>query len=195
MANVDNPQGLVYQYTKGKSKPQEAELCYVAASYGSIVGPNAPVKFAGTTQDNVLGHDQVPVVELCAEGDEIAGVVHRVDVPNGDLSSTQYIPASTGGAVWAHIGPEHVYMAQEDSVGGALASGATKGCIDIEPLAATATTVNDQTELKSSTFSAAASHPLRIEGLYQDKKNAVGTNAKWLVSINEYQLADSSVGV
>lgn len=190
MANVDRPGGFVPvgHVITGSYNGQSREY-KVASSYGTALGVGDPVKYSGTG-DSVTG---LPTVERAAAGDKMVGVIvgFKVDPAVAATIHPGYLPASTGGTVLVCDDPWVIYEVQEDSDSGNIAITAIGEFADHVVTAGVSTTTGrSNVELDSS--DAGTGDGWRILGLVQRPDNAVGTNAKWLVLMNEHVWRDGT---
>jgi hypothetical protein len=127
------------------------------------------------------------------------GVVVDRAVPNTEHPG--YLPASTAGNVLVCVGKDVLYEIQED---GNMASGGARTVIgsngDIVAGAGSTTTGRSAHELDSSDVTTndttPASAQLRvIDYVHNETNDPLLSNAKWIVMINEHQLAEGGIGL
>lgn len=185
MANVDRVNGLrPVAHRNGAPYTGAANRYYVPSSDGTAIFVGDAVKSAGSADS-----DGVPSVAQAAAGDAIRGVVVGVEPVTDE--STSYRAASTERYVFVADDPDLVFEVQEDSVGGDLAATDVGSNADIVVGSGSTTTGTSGMELDSSTAATTAAQ-LRILGLAQRADNEIGTNARWLVSINEHELTSTT---
>lgn len=189
MANVDSPFGARPVYN-GNGSPWNGatQLCAIAAGDATATFVGDWVKLAGSA-DSTTG---VPTVVQAAAGDALYGVIVGFEPNLSDLT-LNYRAAST--LRYCHVCTDRdaIYVMQEDSVGNNLAVTEVGLSTDIVVGSGNTTSGKSAMELDSSDTATAAGQ-LRIMGLYRSADNEIGTNAKWLVRINESQLdADTDV--
>jgi hypothetical protein len=131
----------------------------------------------------------VPTVIQAAAGDTLRGVI--VSVRPVTSASTPYREASTTRYVQVADDPDLVFEIQEDAVGGALAATEVGENADLVVAAGSAYTGRSGMQLDSSDHKTATAQ-LRILGFVQRPDNAIGANAKVLVSINEHELKSTT---
>lgn len=177
MANVDSVTG--FRELRGSVDEKYHQRYNVSSAYATAIAPGMAVRLNGTSNADGVGQ----VEALPAGGTNGLGVVIGVETPNWADLTKNYIPASTGGFVIVNTDPRTHYVVQEDSDGGALAATHVGQLIDLIDAGASAFGVAGQ-EIDSSTVG--ASGQFKIVGLYQSPDNAIGTNAKWVVTFAEH---------
>lgn len=193
MANSDKPNGL--RLIHGTARPDSFRKCAVNASYGTALAVGMPVKSAGTlnvesgTAAKNARTNLLEVVATAAGDTNSVGVIVSIDANPDDLTK-KHIPASTGGVVTVCEDPFALYIAQEDSDGGALAAVDAGQLIDIIDAGVSATGVAG-VELDSSTKG--ASGQFQLLELHHGPNNEIGTNAKWIVRFAEHRLITDAV--
>lgn len=191
MANNDNARGLTLSRAQGSSgKSGGVSKYYVPATDGTAIYLGGLVKLAGSADA-----DGVPsVTGNVAAGNAVVGVVVGVEADTHD--STTYRAASTERYVLVADDPNELFEIQEDSVGAALA--ATDVGLNASLIGLTGgSTVNGRStmELDSSTAATTATLDLSIHRMALRADNEIGTNAKWLVRLNNHQYVDGATGV
>lgn len=186
MANSDSPRGLIPVGTLSGA-PLSFALVEMA-----VDSSNATAIFRG---DLVKLEDDGNAAPAAA-GDSAYGVCMGVVVDPAVAATIHpgYLPATTAGTILVAVGPDVLFEIQEDSDGGSLALTAVGSNVDIIAGAGSTTTGVSAHEIDSSTSTDAApgSAQLRIVGLVQREDNEVGTNAKWLVRLNENQITTAT---
>lgn len=193
MANVDAPFGL-RPVGSALGAPYTGKLtrCYIpstdtdAAAYiGSLV------KLTGTSNEGY------PVVTAnVATTNAVFGVVVSVVPETAD--STIYRENSTSRYVMVCTDPNALFVVQEDSTGGALAAGAVGATCQLTGFTSGSTVTGlSAIEIDSSELSETSDtdDDVRIVGLYQAPDNEIGTNARWIVRLNNHQMINAGVGV
>lgn len=194
MANADTPFGLrPVRYLSGAPYNGAANKYYIPATdTDSAAYIGTVVKLTGTADA-----DGIAVVTAnVATTNPVVGVVVGVVPVTAD--SAIYRVNSTARYVWVADDPNLLFEVQEDSAGGALAAtavGATCQLVGFK--SGSAVTGLSAIELDSSEISETtdADDYVRIIGLVQRPDNAIGTNAKWLVRLNNHQYINAAVGV
>lgn len=185
MANSDAASGLrPVRHQSGAPYNGSANLYYVPSTDNTAIYIGDAVKSAGSGDAN-----GVPSVAQVAAGDTIRGVV--VGVKPVTAFSTVYREASTERYVYVADDPDLVFEVQEDSVGGALAATNIDNNADIVVGSGSAYTGRSGMELDSSSATTSTAQ-LRVIRLVPREDNAIGTNAKWEVMINEHELKSTS---
>lgn len=183
MANQDRPTGLTPARTlQGLAYNGQGDKFYIPATDATAVFIGDAVNLAGSADAN-----GVATIKRAAAGEPILGVVLGVEVNADDLTNN-YRLANTAAYVYVSTDPNLLYTMQEDGAGGALAAANTSNVIDLVAGAGSTISGRSGMEIDSST-AGTASGQLRLWGLVQADDNEFGTNAVWLVQINEHELA------
>lgn len=164
--------------------------CFIPATDSAAVAPGCAVKLAGSADA-----DGNPTVARVAAGDAIFGVVVGFEESPNFLEQT-HRTASTARYAFVYTDPDALYVIQEDAVGGALA--AVDVGLNADLIVGTVDTVSGVSGMMLDSNTKNATGQLKIVGLAQgyDEGNAFGaTYAKFLVKINEHQMANASTGV
>jgi hypothetical protein len=154
------------------------DMYYVPSSNGTALYVGDPVKLAGSADSA-----GVASIALCAATDTITGAI--VGFADATSMSAGYGAASTVRYVLVSHGQDVLYEIQEDGVGGAIAADDIGLNADIIVAAGSTYTKRSGVMLDTSTKQTTATLGLRICGLAQRPDNAIGTNAKVLVSLND----------
>lgn len=189
MANSDVARGLrPAQYPNGAPYNGQAEKFYVPSTDSTAIYIGDMVKLAGSADS-----DGIPSVQKASSTDVVVGVMVGVDSETRD--STIYRAADTETYIFVATDPALLYEIQEDSVGGALA--ATDVGLNANFIDAGGSTVTGLSgiELDSSTAATTATLDFQIRRLVKRADNEIGTNAKWLVRLNNHQYVDGATGV
>ena len=181
MANIDAPSGLrPVKHLDGSPYNGAFNRYYVPSSDSTAIFVGDAVVSAGSSDA-----DGVASVAQASAGGNVRGVVVGIE-PITD-ESTIYRAASTERYVYVADSPDLIFEVQEDSVGGDLAAANVGQNADIVVGSGSTAAGRSAMELDSSTATASAAQ-LRILGLSPKADNEIGTNAKWLVMINEHEL-------
>lgn len=181
MANVDAPRGgRPVKHLDGSPYNGAFNRYYVPSTDATAIFIGDAVKTAGSADA-----DGVATVAQAAAGDSIRGWVVGVEPETDD--SLSYRAASTARYVYVADAPDLIVEIQEDSDGGAVAVASVGLNADLVVGTGSTTTGTSAMELDSSTVTASSAQ-LRILGLSRRPDNATGTNAKWLVMVNEHEL-------
>lgn len=151
---------------------------------------------AGAAGVTVYGQDVegMPTIAQAAATDTLRGVVVGF-LPNQTNLEQRHRVSSQNRIALVVDSPNVIFEIQEDSVGGALAATAVGANVDVVVAAGNTTTGLSGMEIDSSGVeTSTTSAQLRILGMVKKPDNALGTNAKWLVVINEHELK-STTGV
>lgn len=182
MANTDRPTGLTPVRTlQGLDYNGQTDRFFIPATDGTAVFIGDAVNLAGSADA-----DGVATVKQAAAGETILGVVVGIDTNPSDLEKN-YRVASTAQYLLVSTDPFMLYAMQEDSAAGALAAANTGNVIDLVVGAGSVISGRSGMEIDSSNAGTTTGQ-LRLIGLVQAEDNAFGTNANWLVQINEHSL-------
>lgn len=179
MANGDVAFGLKpVRMLDGTPFTGSVDMFYLPSSVGTAAYVGDPVRFAGSADDA-----GVASVALCSATDTITGaIVGFADTASMELG---YGAASTARYPLVAHGQDLLFEIQEDSDGGALTAAEVGLNAQIIVAAGSAYTRQSGVELDSSSAAVTATHGLRIRQLASRPDNAIGTNANWLVSLND----------
>jgi hypothetical protein len=179
MANGDTAFGLKpVRMLDGSPFNGCVDVFYAPSTYATALFVGDPVKPAGSADSG-----GIMSVAACAAGDPILGaVVGFQDVASMELG---YGAASTARYPLVAHGQDILFEIQEDSDGGALAADDIGLNAAIIVAAGSTFRKLSGVELDTSTKNTTATLALRIRGLSQRPDNAIGANAKVLVSLNE----------
>jgi hypothetical protein len=181
MANSNAPTGFTpVRYKSGAPYNGAANVYYVPSSDGTALYIGDPVIIAGDGDT-----DGVPTATRATAGSagRITGVVVGFR-PSSTIVANGYRAASTAEYALVADDPDLVFECQEDAVGGALAAADIGFNADMVSGSGSATTHKSGFQLDTSTKATTATLQLRILGFVQRPDNAIGANAKVLVSIN-----------
>lgn len=178
MANTDTPFGLLpVRMADGSPFAACIDMFYVPSSDSTALYKGDPVNLAGSADSA-----GVASVKRAAASENILGAV--VGFADATSMSAGFRAASTAAYVLVAHGQDLLFEIQEDSVGGALAAADIGLNADIIVASANAYSKMSGVELDTSTKATTATLPLRIRGLAQRPDNAIGANAKVLVTLN-----------
>jgi len=183
MANTDTPNGLRLVGSLGVGPMAGAtQIAFIPATDATATFVGDPVKVAGSADA-----DGVPTVAQAAATNAIYGVITEF-LPDLDNKTRLHRAASTARYCKVCIDPNALYEIQEDSDGAALAATDVGNNASIVVGTGSTTTGASAVELDSSTAATTAALELKIIRLANRPDNAIGTNAKWIVKINNHQL-------
>jgi len=194
MANTDSPFGLIPRmYANGSPWNGKYNIYYIPVGNASAIFKGDVVKLASSASADGKYPD---IAQAAATDTTIVGVVIgfgtqpdlMFDINN---LTRNYCPALT--AMYAAVvdDPNVIFEAQEDSVGAALAITEVGENADIVVATGNTTTGQSAMEIDSSDHKTGTAQ-LRILRLADRPDNALGTNAKWLVKINEHVFASTT---
>lgn len=179
MPNGDLPGGLKpVRMLDGSPFNGCVDMFCLPSSVATAAFVGDPVKLAGSA--DAAG---VATIDLCAATDTITGAI--VGFADAASMTAGYGAASTTRYPLVAHGQDILFEIQEDSDGGALAVADIGLNADIVVAAGSTFTRRSGVELDTSTKATTATLGLRIRGLAQRPDNAIGTNAKVLVSLND----------
>jgi hypothetical protein len=189
MANPNTPYGIrPYAYMSGAPYNGAVRTYYVPAGNSTALYFGDPVLNITNSSDG----NGVQTVEIASAGasdyilGSFVGISNNAGVTTIPLlqSQTPYLPASTAAYIYVSDDPFLLYAVQEDSVGGALVSGASGRNANL--VAGSGSTVTNQSgwQLQSSSLETTNTGQMRIIQMLQEIDNAQGVNAKWLCKIN-----------
>jgi hypothetical protein len=187
MANTNAPFGLrPYSYMSGGPYNGAVRTYYVPVGNGTALYMGDPVMLVTNSSDG--NGVQTVGIASAGGGAQVLGAFQGISNSAGQAvitlqqSQPVYLPAATAAYVYVSDDPFLLYLIQEN---GGMVSGASGRNADL--VAGTGSTVTAQSgwQLNSATLQTTATLQLRMIQLLQQGDNAVGTNAKWLVKIND----------
>jgi|HubBroStandDraft_1064217.scaffolds.fasta_scaffold16794_2 hypothetical protein len=196
MANTNAPFGIrPYAYRSGAPYNGAVRTYYVPVGNATALYFGDPVVLITNSGDG----NGVQTVEIATAGSTsgisltyaILGSFQGISNNAGQTtipllqSATPYLPASTAAYIYVADDPTLLYIGQEDSVGGALASGAAGRNVSLVAGAGSTVTSQSGWQLQSSSLNTTALQ-FRLIQLLQESDNAQGTNARWLGFINNH---------
>jgi hypothetical protein len=200
MPNVSKPMGLTpVKYLNGADWDGRGNVYSVAAANATILSPGDPVTLTGTADAT----GKYPQIARTTPGAGNVGVLLAIGLnPNGpfvnpnDLTVMQK-PANAAPVYYALVcdSPDVIYEVQEDAVGGALAITAVGLNANIIYANPGTGVVVSAVLLDSSTAATTATLDCKILRLAPQINNALGTAAKWWVTLNNHILAPNTAGV
>lgn len=194
MANIDAAFGLKpVQHLDGSPWNGKVTMYLIPSADGSAVYVGDLVKKEGTvgagaagTVVNGIDVEGMPTAIVAGATDTtLLGVVVGF-LPNQSNLEQLHRAASTNRIALVCDSPDVVYEIQEDSVGNDLTAAQVGNNFDTAYTAGSSTTGRSAVELDSSDASGTATAQLRLLGLAKRPNNNIGSNAKWLVAINEH---------
>lgn len=189
MPNPNTPYGLqAVSYLNGAPYAGAARVYYVPVGNATALFFGDPLLGVTNSSDG----NGVPTMEIAAAaggtyvGGVFAGIANNAGQPTITVQQTQtpYLAAGQAAYIYVIDDPLVLFKIQEDSVGGAMVSGA--GGRNADLIAGTGSTVTGFSgwQLDSSTLQTTNTLQLRIIQALQEVDNAIGVNCKWLVKIN-----------
>jgi hypothetical protein len=197
MANSDAPFGAKpIGTTDGSDYHGKLRRIHFLAGTGNAIflGDFLAPEAGGADATGTMPSMQLATVSA---GNVIAGALTSLDpdfTDEGSLTQRHRTAstARTGQMAW---GKEVLYVMQEDSVGGSIAATSVGlNTTFVNTAGSTVTGISAQ-ELDSSEVATTATEQLRIHHLHEVAGNALGTNANWVVSINNSSDGNIVAGV
>jgi len=192
MANVDRPSGLIpVGHLDGSKWNGAVQMFLFDQSNAVYIGD--PVKSGGTAGAagvfvNGINCEGMPNADRAAAGNTLVGVVIAFTPLYNDQTVIHKAADSTKRIGLVVTGPDTVYEVQEDSVGNDIAVTQVGNNFDMITWAAGSTVSGVSiVELDSSDSSGTSTAQFRLLRLAPTVGNELGTNAKWLVYINEHE--------
>lgn len=189
MANANVPRGIQpYAYAWGAPWGGAVRTYYVPVGNATALYLGDPVQLVTNSSDG--NGVQTAEIATAAGGNYILGAFMGRSNNAGQAtipvlqSSRVYLPAGEAAYIYVSDDPFLLYWAQEDSVGGAMVSGASGRNVDLVAGAGNTGTAQSGWQLDSSTLAVTATFQMRIIELLQEVDNTIGVNAKWLTKIN-----------
>lgn len=179
MANANVAYGLKpVRMLDGSPFTGSVDMFYMPSSVATAAYVGDPVKLAGSA--DAAG---VASVDLCAATDTITGAI--VGFADATSMTAGYGAASTARYVLVAHGQDVLFEIQEDGVGGAIAAADIGLNAEIIVAAGSSYSKKSGVMLDTSTKATTVTLGLRIRGISQRPDNALDTNAKVLVSLND----------
>lgn len=191
MANSNAPSGLkAVRHKNGAPYSGSGSLYYVSSGNASIIAPGDPVVVTGTASS-----DGVPGVTLATagSGNRITGVV--IGRTNGDGTllhdDALALPAATEGWLLVEDDPDVVFEIQ---CSGSIAATDISTNANLKSGTASALGFSGW-EVDSTSFATGATLQLKVLRLVAREDNALGTNAKVEVMINQHTQTAATAGI
>lgn len=192
MANTDRPFGLIpVKHLDGSPFNGMVEMRLFDQSNAVYIGD--PVKSGGSAGAagvfvNGVNCEGMPNADRAAAGNTLLGVVIGFLPKQSDLTVLHKEATSTARIGLVVTAPDVVFEIQEDSVGNDIAVTQVNNNFDMVTWTAGNTTTGiSAIELDSSDVTGTSSAQFRLLELVSSPDNVLGTNAKWLVVINEHE--------
>lgn len=201
MANANRPSGLApYSYLNGSKWTGQAREYFIPSTDLVAYAIGDPVALAGSA--DAAGFAPTVALATAGTGNTILGVIvgTRGSVYGGAMVTpgsldTTIIPATktVGYYVMVADDPNIVFEVQEDSVGANLAI--TDVGTNVNLVSGTNNGYVSGWQLDSNPTATTATLQCQLLGLVPRPDNALGTNGKWLVRINNHQFKGGVLGV
>lgn len=180
MANADQPRGLI-PVASLTGTALATGIYFIPATDSTAMSVGDPVKYAGSADA-----DGVPTVTVATAGDACCGVIVGF-TPDKDYEDNTYRVASTARYAIVADDPNELFVVQEDSDGGALAATNVGQNATLIFGGTNTTTGASGVEIDSSTAATTATLQVKLIRLDRRPDNEIGTNADWVVKINNHQ--------
>lgn len=198
MANVDRPSGLSpVRFLSGASYNGQANLYYIPSSDGNAFAIGDPVASAGSADSNGVAS---VTLATAGTGNPVRGVIVGWGTKEGLMADpanldSLIIPATKTKAYYVMVAddPNVIFEIQEVSGGTALT--AAEVGLNANLVAGTNNGYVSGWEVNNSGEAVTATLQVRLLGLARRSDNAFGEHAKWLVKINNHELAAGTVGL
>lgn len=191
MANVDRVNG----FSVLKADPNKFGVFKVKSDYATAIAIGDVVERTGTTDS-----DGIPYVQQAAAGNVdslgiVTGFYPQDENNNFAYTAVRYIPATKSGDVSIIVCYDEraELLCQEDSDTSTLAAADVGQLIDHINAGVNTSTGSSGMELDSSTVGATGT--FRLHRLYPTPDNAIGANAKWIVTWAEHEAISDAVAV
>ena len=194
MANADRPSGFTPIGTlSGGSFTGKMRRVAFAVGDGVACFIGDLVKLTGT----VDATGKIPVVAQSAAGDSSIGVLVSLepDFTNEGTLKTNHRLASTARVGKIVYGQDILYTIQEDSDGNAIEIAEAGFNCNVIVGSGNALSGISAMELDSTSAENTSGQNVRLHHVYDSPDNVLGTNARWVVSINDSQEDLNQTGV
>jgi len=197
MPNVDRPSGLSpVKYLNGAPWNGQANLYCIPAASTSGFAIGDPVISGGSADAN-----GVPTIALAAATGAIRGVIVGLGTSEGLIANPSNLdstvrPAAAQSTNWYAMvvdDPNVVFEVQEVSGGTALT--AAEVGLNADLVVGTNNGFVSGWEVNNAGEGTTATIQVRLLGLARRSDNAFGEHAKWLVKINNHELAAGTAGL
>ena len=191
MANTDRPSGLKpVAHLNGSPWNGKVNIYYHSASDGTAIYKGDLVQVDATNYETTGKYPSVKQ-HVAGQEDNVGvavgfGTDPQLMAITSNLNSVNYCPLSTAMYIAVVDDPTVIFEVQEDSVGGANTADQVGYFADVVVGSGSTTTGCSAMELDSNTASQSTAQTLRMLRLVNRSDNALGTNAKWLVMLNEH---------
>ena len=195
MANADRPSGLTPIGTltgaDWRGKLRRMQFASAGDAVACFIGDR--VKLTGTTDAT----GKLPVIAQCALTDAAIGVLVGLEPNGADEGSLSKIHrlASTERVALVAVGGDILYSVQEDSVGNDIEITEIGWNAEIIVGTGNALTGISGSEIDSTSAANTDSLAVRLHYLIDSPDNALGTNANWAVTLNDYQHDRQQTGI
>lgn len=198
MANANKPMGLSpVQYLSGAPWSGQARVYYIASTDNNAFAIGDPVASSGSADTN-----GVPGITLATAGagNAIRGVVVGLGTKESLMAdpnnlNTTVVPATKTQNYYALVvdDPSVIFEVQEIGTGTTLTAAAVG--LNCDLAAGANNGYVSGWVLDNATEAAGATLQVRLLGLARRQDNAFGQYAKWLVKINNHELAAGTAGL
>jgi len=181
MANIDAPNGFKpVGHLDGSPWNGATRRCSVASGYGTALFPGDPIVFVANANSNGF-----PSIEAAGATAAPGGIIVSFD-PDPDNPGRRYLPASSTGA-YANVAcsPDLICEVQAN---GTFEDGDVMSNASATAGSGSTTTGCSAYEIDVSTCAATSTLVYKVLGLVDREDNALGADAKLLVTFNIHQL-------
>lgn len=191
MANTNAPFGLMPYSHQASGTPGRGSEYRIASAQSGSIFTGDPVKSSGTGKGILVaaaGDIMLGVFNGCQYVDTDGSIIYSQFWPTGKtvLSGSEVI-------AWVYDDPWMLFTVQAS---GALAAADLGALADVTMGTAGSTaTGRSGAQLDSTTIAVGGSEGLKIIDIVRSPDNAIGTNAKLVVQINEHELKAKVAGV
>lgn len=182
------------QYQNGAPWTGGGRIYSIDAAYATKLAIGDPVKSSGTADTK-----GVPGIVRAAAGDALRGVILGLGTGETCLANPANLdvtvrPAAAQTETWyALVADDPMIIFEVQETGGPLAA-ADVG-LNANLSIANATDYISQVQLDATSKAATATLQVKLLGLVRRVDNSFGAYAKWLVKINNHELAAGTAGV
>ena len=185
MANLDAPKGLQIAGPLLSCRMYKMSAAYAQALY---IGDPMALDASGNA-----------IIASAGTGNVIQGVALGFFTSDFVPLATAYHPSATAGTNYVLLAddPRQLFVIQEDSIGGSKALIDYAGNLNIidNDGGSTISGLAGWEINSSDVAGATAGDQVRLIGKLRSPDNAIGTNCKWIVRINNHQANQGIVGV
>ena len=197
MANVDRPSGLTPIGTLSgadyRGQLRRFEFAAATDAVACFIGDRVKI----TSTSNAAGTMQIVQRADDTQTDAAIGVLVGLEPDGSDEGSLSKIHrlASTTRTALVVTGGDILYSIQEDSVGNSIEITEVGLNCELTTTVGSAITGISGVELDSTSAASSSALAVRIHHLIDSPDNVLGTNARWAVTLNDYQGDRQQTGI